>query len=82
MKVVMTKNLGSRDAKSLHLDHQECVEGAEVTAKEEVAEVLVRRGLAELVEEEKPFRAKPQETVKAKPVETAKAVSEPPKAKQ
>lgn len=76
MKVVMTKNLGSRDAKSLGLKFEKCTEGAEVTASEEVAEVLVSRKLAALVEEEKPVKAKPPTTQKATPEATAKGVAE------
>lgn len=59
MKVVLKKNLGSRDAMSLGLDYTKCVKGAEVAADDAVAVSLVRRGLATLVDEPKEILAVP-----------------------
>lgn len=51
MKVKMRVNLGSADAAKLKLDHKECTEGMTVDVSDATAEVLVRRGFAELAEQ-------------------------------
>lgn len=65
MKVLMKKNLGSRDATDLGLDYLECTVGKEVVASDKVAEALVRLGLATLVSET--MKAVPEPAVAAKP---------------
>ncbi len=71
MQVVMTKNLGSRDGAALGLKYTECTKGQTVTASDDVAEVLVKRGLASLV----------GETMKAVPAAPVAATPEAPAVK-
>lgn len=65
MQVVMTKNLGSRDSAALGLDFAKCTKGKVVTASDDVAETLVKRGLASLVGET--MKAVPAAAVVATP---------------
>jgi len=56
MKLKMTTNLGTEDARRLGLDPEECTEGATIDAKQPAADELLKRGWAS---EAKPSEPKP-----------------------
>lgn len=49
MIVKFRTNLGSRDANQLGLDHTSCQVGCDVDVKDPIAELLIARGIAEVL---------------------------------
>ena len=60
MKVRFKCNLGSRDAAGLELDHAKCAAGEELEVSKASAEILAKRGIAEIVSESPKIKAVPK----------------------
>lgn len=66
MLVHFRLNLGSIDARRLHLDREKCTEGATADVSEEVAQELQRLWVAEIIEDIKAVPPEPMKGVKGK----------------